>query len=95
MNLTYELITDSGESPYDDDGKLFDLDSNGKLVTKVELDAEKYRRNLSIRVRAWDHGTARLSGKTDITIVILDESEFPPSFVQREYEATVSETSLS
>ena len=94
VNLTYELITDSGESPFDDDGKLFDLNSDGKLVTKVELDAEAYRRNLSIRVRAWDHGTPRLSGKTDVTIVILDESEFPPSFVRREYEATVSETSL-
>ena len=94
VRLTYELVTDSGDAPFDDDGKLFDLESDGKLLTKVKLDAEEFRRNLSIRIRAWDHGTPRLSRKTDVTIVILDESEFAPSFAQREYEANVSETSL-
>ena len=87
VKLTYELLTNTG------DGKLFSLDNNGRLVTKVKLDAEQFRRNLSIRIRAWDDGSPRMHGETDVTIVILDENEFPAMFTKRKYEATVPETS--
>ena len=92
VKLNYELLTNTGEEPFDKDGKLFELDKNGRLVTKVKLDAEKFRRNLTIRVRAWDSGNPRLSGETDVTIVILDVSEEPAWFRKRDYEATVSES---
>ena len=92
MKLTYALVTNTGQEPYDKDGKLFTMDSNGRLVTRVKLDAEEFRRNLSIRVRAWDDGNPRLWGETDVTIVIRDESEKPAWFRKRHYEATVSES---
>ena len=92
VKLNYELVTNTGEDPFDKDGKLFKLDKNGRLVTKVKLDAEKFRRNLTIRVRAWDSGNPRLSGETDVTVVIRDVSEEPVLFRKRDYEATVSET---
>jgi hypothetical protein len=92
VKLKYELRTNTGEDPFDKDGKLFQLDSNGRLTTRVQLDAEEFRRNLSIRVRAWDEGNPRLWGETDVTIVILDKSEFPAWFRKRDYKATVSET---
>ena len=92
VKLRYELLTNTGEDPFDKDGKLFTMDRNGRLVTRVKLDAEEFRRNLSIRVRAWDDGNPRLWGETDVTIVIRDESEFPAWFRKRNYKATVSES---
>lgn len=92
VKLTYELVTNTGQEPHDRDGKLFTVNSDGKIVTKVELDAEEYRRNLSIRIRAWDDGNPRLWGETDVTIVIRDESEKLAWFRKRHYEATVSES---
>ncbi|XP_028409982.1 protocadherin-like protein isoform X2 [Dendronephthya gigantea] len=92
VRLRYALLTNTGEDPFDKDGKLFKMDSNGRLVTRVKLDAEEFRRNLSIRVRAWDDGNPRLYGETDVTIVIRDESEFPAWFRKEKYEASVSES---
>ena len=92
VRLRYELLTNTGEDPFDKDGKLFTLDRNGRLATRVKLDAEEFRRNLSIRVRAWDDGNPRLWGETDVTIVIRDKSEFPARFRKRDYKATVSES---
>ena len=92
MKLTYELVTNTGQEPYDKDGKLFTMDENGRLETRVKLDAEAYRRNLSIRVKAWDGGNPRLWGETDVTIVIRDDNEEPAWFRKRHYEATVMET---
>ena len=94
VKLNYELVTNSGEDPFDKYGKLFELDKNGRLVTKVKLDAEEFRRNLTIRVRAWDSGSPRLSGETDVTIVIRDVSEEPVQFQKRHYKATVPESSF-
>jgi hypothetical protein len=68
VKLTYELLTNTGEDPFDKDGKLFTFDSSGRLETRVRLDAEEFRRNLSIRIRAWDDGNPRLWGETDVTI---------------------------
>ena len=92
VRLRYELLTNTGEDPFDKDGKLFEMNSEGRLTIRNQLDAEKYRRNLSIRVRAWDDGNPRLYGETDVTIVILDVSEKPAWFRKPKYEATVSET---
>ena len=92
VRLRYALLTNTGEDPFDKDGRLFKMDSFGRLVTRVKLDAEEFRRNLSIRVRAWDDGNPRLYGETDVTIVIRDESEFPAWFRKEKYEAEVSES---
>ncbi len=92
VKLSYKLLTNTGEDPFDKDGELFTLNSDGRLETRVVLDAEQFRRNLSIRVRAWDDGNPRLWGETDVTVVILDISEFPAWFRKTKYSATVSES---
>ena len=92
VKLTYELVTNTGQEPYDKDGRLFELTSEGLLITKVSFDLEEYRRNLTLRIRARDNGNPPLYGETDVTIVIEDENEFPALFRKPRYEASVSET---
>ena len=91
VKLRYELLTNTGRDPWDKDSRLFKFNSQGLLVTKVMFNVEEYSRNLTVRVRAWDNGNPRLSGETDVTIVIRDVNEFPALFRKPRYEASVSE----
>lgn len=92
VKLRYELLTNTGRDPWDKDGQLFKFNSQGLLVTKVTFNVEEYRRNLTVRVRAWDNGNPRLYGETDVIIVIRDVNEFPALFRKPRYEASVLET---
>ena len=78
-------------SPNSDSSK-FKIDGNGAIKTKVILDRET-KETYSFDVIATDGGATPLTGRTTVTITILDVNDNPPEFTQPSYSTTVAEDS--
>ncbi|KAG9335984.1 hypothetical protein JZ751_003383 [Albula glossodonta] len=84
--LFYQLLEDAeGSSDY------FSIDrDSGVIWTAQVLDHEEQPQHL-LTIRAVDGGVPALSSEVEVVIDVTDLNDNPPAFVQRVYEATVSE----
>ena len=71
---------------------LFKIDEQtGELFARVALDAEQYRQNIVLHIKATDGGQPTLSGYTSIRITVKDENDNRPVFAMEKYSFNLAE----
>ncbi|XP_051506561.1 protocadherin Fat 2-like [Myxocyprinus asiaticus] len=82
-DLTYQII--------DKETDFFEIDPlSGILVTLQLLDYETTQQ-FTLKVKATDKGTPRLSSVAHIIVNVIDVNDNPPSFIEPSYQATLDE----
>lgn len=78
--VTYKIVSDEMR-------EIFNVDSvTGDITTKIMLDRET-RKSYEILLMATDEGGR--SGFTSVRVSVTDENEFPPKFLNTEYNAVI------
>lgn len=78
--LTYAIVSDEMR-------EVFDIDAEaGDVTTRIKLDREA-RKSYEMLVMASDEGGR--SGFTTLRVIVVDENEYPPVFVNSEYKTSI------
>ena len=86
--LTYSIYSSSPAFHFEIDPVL------GTVLTTQPLDRERFE-SYTITIFARDGGSPALTGTTLLEVIVIDENDFPPSFINSPYAVSVAENTAS
>ncbi|VDO04843.1 unnamed protein product [Rodentolepis nana] len=86
--LSYEIIWPKGTRVED---RVLNIDREGNLISKVELDRESAPYGYNLTVICHDNGIPRRSASTEVHLALMDVNDCVPVFSQPVYNFTLTE----